>query len=125
MPDLFEKLSTYGSMGKFIKTATKGHDWAQYFRVGDTPTVLYLIDHSNDIDNPSFGSWAGKFKKPFPGKRPNYWTDDNGDIFWDYSDPCKSWENIEAMYVYNKNTLYIRRQNMYDNLIKKLDQLYK
>jgi len=44
---MFEKLSTYGAMGNHIKVATRGHDWAQYFRVGDTPTVLYLIDPSN------------------------------------------------------------------------------
>ena len=62
---MFEKLSTYGSMGAFIKTATKGHDWAQYFRVGDTPSVLYLIDPGNEIENPEKGSWAGKFKNLF------------------------------------------------------------
>ena len=122
---MFEKLSTYGSMGAFIKTATKGHDWAQYFRVGDTTTVLYLIDPANNLEDPSLGSWAGKFKKPFPEKRPNYWTDDNGDIFWDYSDPCNSWENVEEMYAFNKNTLFQQRQDMYDELIKKLNKLYK
>ena len=122
---MFEKLSAYGSMGKFIKTATMGHDWAQYFRVGDTPSVLYLIDPDNDIEDPERGSWAGKFKKPFPDKRPSYWTDDNGDIFWDYSDPCNSWENAAEMYAYNKNTLFVRRQKMYDELARKLDQLYK
>ncbi len=112
-------------MGAFIKTATKGHDWAQYFRVGDTPTVLYLVDPANNFDDPSQGSWAGKFKKPFPEQRPFYWTDDNGDIIWDYDDPCNSWENVEDMYAYNKNTLFERRQNVYDELLKKLDQLYK
>jgi hypothetical protein len=121
---MFEKLSTYGSMGAFIKTATKGHDWAQYFRVGDTPTVLYLIDPANNIEDPGHGSWAGKFKKPFPEKRPNYWTDDNGEISWDYNDPCNSWENVEEMYANNKNTLFQRRQGMYDELINKLNKLY-
>jgi len=122
---MFEKLSEYGSMGAYIKMATKGHDWAQYFRAGDTPTVLYLIDPSNDLDNPALGSWAGKFKKPFAEKRPNYWTDDNGDVFWDYEDPCNSWENVIEMYDYNKSTLVNRRQDMYDQLLKKLDKLYK
>lgn len=121
---MFEKLLNYGAMGAFIKTATKGHDWAQYFRVGDTPTVLYLIDPANNIEDPGLGSWAGKFKKPFPEKRPKYWTDDNGEIFWDYSDPCNSWENVEEMYAFNKNTLYQRRQPMYDALITKLNKLY-
>jgi hypothetical protein len=123
--DMFKKLSNYGSMGAFIKTATKGHDWAQYFRVGDTPTVLYLIDPSNELDNPALGSWAGKFKQPFPDDRPNYWTDDNGNINWDYEDPCNSWENVVEMYAYNKSTLFDRRQKMYEQLLKKLDRLYK
>ena len=123
--NMFEKLSGYGAMGAYIKIATKGHDWAQYFRVGDTPTVLYLIDPSNNIEDPGLGSWAGKFKKPFPEKRPNYWTDDDGDIIWDYADPCNSWENVEEMYAYNKSTLFQRRQEMYDELIAKLNKLYK
>jgi hypothetical protein len=122
---MFEELSKYGSMGAFIKTATKGHDWAQYFRVGDTPSVLYLIDPLNDLDDPTIGSWAGKFKKPFPDKRPNYWTDDNGDIYWDYSDPCNTWDNVEKMYAYNKSTLFDRREEMYEQLIKKLEKLYE
>jgi hypothetical protein len=121
---MFEKLSKYGAMGTFIKTATRGHEWAQYFRVGDTPSVLYLIDPSNNLEDPSQGSWAGKFKKPFPDKRPFYWTDDNGDICWDYEDPCNSWEHVEAMYAHNKNTLFERRQEMYDQLLIKLDKLY-
>jgi hypothetical protein len=122
---MFEKLSEFGSMGAYIKTATRGHDWAQYFRVGDTPTVLYLIDPSNDIENPGRGSWAGKFKQPFPESRPNYWTDDNGSVDWDYADPCNTWENVEEMYAYNKSTLFDRRQDMYEQLLWKLEKLYQ
>jgi len=51
-------------MGQHIKDATKGHEWAGYFRVDDTPSVLYLIDPTHDINDPTTSSWAGKFKKP-------------------------------------------------------------
>jgi len=122
---MFEKLSQYGVLGNHIKVATKGHDWAQYCRVGDTPTVLYLIDPSNDLDNPVKGSWAGLFKKPFPEKRPNYFTDDNGNIEWDYENPCNTWDNVVEMYDYNKSTLADRREDMYEQLLKKLDYLYQ
>lgn len=122
---MFEKLSKYGSMGRQIKEVTQGHDWAQYFRVGDTPSVLYLIDQEHNTDSPEINSWAGTFKKPFPQYRPNYFTDDNGDIDWDYSDPCNSWDNLQLMYSYNKSTLLIQRKVMYTSLLSKLDILYK
>ena len=122
---MFQRLSTFGAMGMHIKEVTQDHMWAQYFRVGDTPTVLYLIDPNHDIDDPTQSSWAGKFKKPFPKSRQNYYTDDNGKIDWNYSEPCKTWHNLTKMYAYNKNTLYERRQEMYDELMKKLNYLYR
>lgn len=122
--EMFNKLQEYGAMGSQIKEVTQEHDWAQYFRVGDTPSVTYLLDNDHDPNDPETGSWAGKFKKPFPESRPNYFTDDNGEIEWDYENPCNSWSNLVEMYEYNKSTLVAKRQNMYDNLIKKLDDLY-
>ena len=121
---MFSKLSRYGAMGQQIKDVTASHAWAQYFRVGDTPSVTYLIDQSHDVDDPESSSWAGKFKKPLPNERPNYYTDDNGDINWDYADPCITWENLQAMYAYNKSTLVKEREEMYAKLIEKLDYLY-
>jgi hypothetical protein len=122
--EMFGLLQAYGAMGAQIKVVTKRHKWAQYFRVGDTPTVTYMIDTSHDLSNPKSSSWAGKFKRPFPKDRPNYYTDDNGNVAWDYSDPCNTWDNLEAMYAHNKNTLFVKRQEMYDALIEKLDKIY-
>jgi hypothetical protein len=122
---MFEELSKFGKMGTQIKEVTNGHEWAQYFRVGDTPSVTYLLDTDHDADNPETSSWAGLFKKPFPGTKPNYFTDDNGVIEWNYANPCDTWNNLKAMYTYNKSTLYEERQEMYDQLLRKLEFLYK
>ena len=122
--EMFDKLQEYGAMGSQIKEVTQGHDWAQYFRVGDTPSVTYLLDDGHDPGDPESSSWAGKFKKPFPENRPNYFTDDNGNIDWDYENPCNTWSNLVEMYEYNKGTLVAERQDMYTSLIKKLDGLY-
>jgi hypothetical protein len=123
--EMFERLAQFGEMGNHIKYVTRGHDWAQYFRVGDTPSVLYLLDPKNDLNDPTQSSWAGKFKKPFPRERPNYYTDDNGDIPWNYHDPCKTWHNLVDMYAYNKSTLERERPEMYQSLIEKLEKIYK
>ena len=122
--EMFNKLSTYGEMGQHIKFVTKNHEWAQYFRVGDTPSVLYVIDPTHNIDDPTESSWAGKFKKPFPEERPNYYTDDNGPVKWDYSEPCNTWHNLKEMYAYNKSTLEKERPEMYEALLNKLDGIY-
>ena len=74
--EMFDTLSSFGAMGAHIKTVVKDHPWAQYFRVGDTPTVLYLIDATHDKEDPTQSSWAGLFARPFPNSRPNYFTDD-------------------------------------------------
>ena len=122
--EMFQTLLQYGAMGQHIKTVVKHHPWAQYFRVGDTPTVLYMIDPANDLDDPTKGSWAGLFTQPFPKQKPNYYTDDSGEIEWDYTDPCNSWDHLQAMYAYNKSTLEARRESMYASLIAHLEELY-
>ncbi len=123
--EMFEKLQSYGAMGAHIKDVTEDHPWARYFRMGDTPSVTYLLDDNHDLNDPESSSWAGKFKKPFPAERPNYYTDDNGDVEWDYKEPCNSWGNLTTMYNYNKSTLVAERVEMYDALISKLEFLYK
>ncbi|TDB59518.1 nucleoside hydrolase-like domain-containing protein [Arundinibacter roseus] len=122
--EMFKQLSKFGAMGEHIEFVTRDHPWAQYFRVGDTPSVLYLLDPSHNPDDPTLSSWAGKFKKPFEQERPNYYTDDNGTIPWNYTDPCASWNQVKAMYVYNKQTLENERPGMYKALIKKLVKIY-
>jgi hypothetical protein len=122
--EMFEKLSIYGHLGKHLKDVVKNEPWAQYFRVGDTPTVLYLIDPANDLDDPTAGSWAGRFTKPFPDERPNYFTDYNGSIEWDYVNPCNTWENHIDMANHAKGTLEKTRPEMYHALIEKLNVVY-
>ena len=123
--EMFEKLSGYGALGQHMIDVTKNHPWARYFRVGDTPTVLYVIDPENDLDDPTKGSWAGKFVNPFPEKRPNYYTDKNGPVEWDYENPCNTWENHREMRDYAKSTLEQERPEMYRALIEKLNETYK
>jgi hypothetical protein len=121
---MFDSLAMFGHMGQHIRDVTKDHEWAQYFRVGDTPSVLYLIDPEHSPEDPTKSSWAGKFKQPFPQERPNYYTDDNGPVPWNYEDPCATWEHLQAMYAYNKSTLEKQRPAMYKSLLEKLNRLY-
>jgi thiol-disulfide isomerase/thioredoxin len=123
--EMFNKLSEYGTLGSHLKEVVKNENWAQYFRVGDTPSVLYVIDPGHDLNNPIQSSWAGKFIKPFPEKRPNYFADWNGPVEWNYSNPCETWENHVAFRDHAKSTLEAKRPEMYDALLKKLKKLYK
>ncbi len=122
--EMLEKLSMFGSLGMHMKDVVKNEPWAQYFRVGDTPSVLYLIDPDNNLDDPTLGSWAGKFTKPFPDERPNYYTDYNGPVEWDYSNPCNTWENHVDMANHAISTLEIVRPEMYRELLNKLSAIY-
>jgi hypothetical protein len=122
---LFAALTQYGSMGLHIKEVVKNESWAQYFRVGDTPSVLYLLDPKKNFDDPTQSNWAGKFVKPFPKQRPDYYTDFAGTIDWNYADPCQTWTNHEAFEKAAMQTLLDRRPEMYQAFLKKLDLIYK
>ncbi|MDF1573142.1 MAG: hypothetical protein P1P82_16160 [Bacteroidales bacterium] len=122
--EMFNKLSNYGSLGKHIKEVVKNENWAQYFRVGDTPSVLYCIDPDHKLDHPTHSSWAGKFVQPFPVLKPNYYTDYNGSQEWDYSDPCNTWQNHKLVRDEATRTLLNSRPEMYQALIEKLNLLY-
>lgn len=50
---MFNRLLKYGSLGKHIKDVVKNENWARYFRVGDTPSVLYLVDSNHKLDDPT------------------------------------------------------------------------
>lgn len=93
--------------------------------MGDTPSVLYVIDPGNDLDDPTYGSWAGKFIKPFPEKRPDYYADYNGPVEWNFAHPCETWHNHMAFRDHAKSTLEAKRPEMYKALLKKLKKLYK
>jgi len=122
--EMFHKLSEYGALGQHMKEVVKNESWAQYFRVGDTPSVLYVIDPGHDLDDPTQSSWAGKFARPFPEERPNYYTDFNGHVKWNYKNPCETWENHVEMNNFAKSTLEKERPEMYKALLKKLDTVY-
>ena len=122
---MFDKLALFGTMGKHIKEVVKNEDWAQYFRVGDTPSVLYLIDDGHDLNNPTQSSWAGKFAQPFPTERPNYFTDFSGSLEWNYLNPCATWQNHQNVRNVAAGTLGDRRPEMYSALIRKLELIYK
>jgi hypothetical protein len=122
---MFDRLSVFGRMGQHIKEVVKNESWAQYFRVGDTPSVLYVIDPGHDPDDPTKSSWAGKYIKPFHQIRPNYYTDYCGTLEWDYSNPCRTWQNHQQMRIEAMKTLEERRAEMYSALLCKLSLLYK
>ena len=63
--DYFEA-NTHDLYGKF-----DGSQSTNGLKMGDTPTVLYLIDSANNND-PTADSWGGQFVQ----KDTNYWTDD-------------------------------------------------
>ncbi|MEM9833357.1 MAG: nucleoside hydrolase-like domain-containing protein [Bacteroidota bacterium] len=121
---LFSQLAEYGNLGRHMQEVVKNQSWARYFRVGDTPSVLYVIDKAHNLDDPTEASWAGQFAQPFPGKKPNYFTDQSGDIDWNYENPCETWDNHQAVKDFAKGTLEKQRGDMYDALINKLNGLY-
>lgn len=121
---MFNELSKYGSLGRHIKEVVKNESWAHYFRVGDTPSVLYLIDPNHEFDDPAQSSWAGKFTKPFPDAKPNYYTDYCGAIEWNYLDPCTTWQNHTLVKEEAAKTLLNRRPEMYNSLLEKLTLIY-
>ncbi len=121
---IFEKLLPFGALGAHMEEVVKNQKWARYFRVGDTPSVLYLIDPNHDLNNPNQISWAGQFTQPFPNDRPHYFADDAGSVTWDYHDPCKTWQNHPLVRANAKRTLESKRPKMYEALLKKLSQIY-
>lgn len=122
--EMFHKLSAYGALGQHMIDVTEDEPWARYFRVGDTPSVLYVIDPRRNLDDPTQSSWAGQFSRPLPDERPNYFTDRSGPVEWNYADPCATWHNHEAMFDYAKGTLEKERPAMYGGLLRKLDRVY-
>ena len=121
---MFQRLLGYGQLGAHMMEVTKNEPWARYFRVGDTPTVLYLIDPRRSVHDPTRSSWAGRFVPAMPDERPGYFTDDPGSIPWCFRDPCAHWENHALVAAHARETLEGERPNMYEALIAKLEALY-
>lgn len=91
---------------------------------GDTPSVLYVIDADHDLDDPTEGSWAGRYHKPFPDERPQYWTGIDGAAAWNYAEPRLTWANRSVVFAARKQTLLDRRPAMYVAFLEKVRRLY-
>jgi hypothetical protein len=118
------EIKEHGALGYYIWEVVQSHSWAHYFRVGDTPTVLYLLEDF-DRDDPSLFTWGGEFTRPFPEERPHYWIDEAGTAGWDYADPCNSWDLAPEVYKYRVNSLVRHRAQMYDAYREKMQSLYQ
>lgn len=121
---MLEKLTAYGALGQHMREVVASQEWAWYFRVGDTPSVLYVIDPGHDLDDPAAPSWAGRFARPFPDERPDYYTDVSGAVDWNYADPCQTWDWHEEVRDAAAATLEAERPEMYAALLSKLEALY-
>ena len=121
--DFLLEIKEYGHLGYHIWKVVQSHSWAHYFRAGDTPTLLYLLEQI-DHNDPSHSTWAGKFLRPFPEKRPDYWIDDAGHEDWNYEDPCETWDLAKEVYDYRVEGLMEHREAIYAAFRTKMQQLY-
>lgn len=122
--EFMKTLTKYGALGQHITDAVQSRAWAHYFRVGDTPTIMYLLDNQN-LDNPQEFNLGGYFVKPYPEAHPNYYIDaapNNSD--WNYSDPCSTWSKAKAEVDARSAQMTLRRDIMYDDMLAKLQRLY-
>jgi hypothetical protein len=125
--DLMNELEAKGgNLGKHIREVVSFErvKWAHYFRAGDTPSVLYLIDPKNNPDDPSLGSWSGIFEQPFPEERPNYWTNVRGESKYDHADPLNTWRYSEKAIEESYKHLLFKREEMYQSMLDKIVNLY-
>ncbi len=122
--ELLDEIKEYGVLGHYIWECVQAWEWAHYFRAGDTPSLLYLLEPGVDIDDPRQSSWAGKFTHPFPEKRPNYWIDDAGNEGWNYKDPSQSWQLATSVYEHRVRTFVEARTEMYEAYRNKMKTLY-
>lgn len=121
---LLLEIKDFGALGFNIWQVVQSKNWAHYFRAGDTPSLLYLLEPGANIDNPRESTWAGKFVKPYSKTRPNYWIDDAGLKDWDYANPENTWQNAKLVYKNRVNNLYKSRNEMYDSYRQKMKELY-
>ncbi|KPA09095.1 signal peptide protein [Candidatus Magnetomorum sp. HK-1] len=74
----------HGALGDFFYKISRNIDRGAYtIKMGDTPSVLYLISpilgNVGNWDDPTSESWGGKFKK-VAHDHPNYWTCIHGNM---------------------------------------------
>ncbi len=121
--EFMREIYKYGALGRHITEAMQYHAWAQYFRVGDTPTVMYFIDNKN-LDNPLEYNLGGYFTKPYPTERPNYYIDSAEGSDWNYADPCQTWDKAQKEVDMRAIEMQERRDAMYVDFVEKLEKLY-
>ncbi len=121
---MLKQLEEFGELGAQIREVIDTVDWVHYFRAGDTPTVLYMIQPGINLDDPTEDNWAGKFIRPFPESRANFYTDYSGGFEWNYENPCETWENADKVYEARVNSFLTKRDEMYEYHLRKLNKLY-
>ncbi|NQV34223.1 MAG: DUF1593 domain-containing protein [Phycisphaeraceae bacterium] len=87
--------SQSGDLGnrRFTEKHVKGHGHLGAFfmqkkadiKMGDTPSVLYLLQGNPDI--PETSHWGGAFVRPDPDRRPVYWHDNPDKTLIDHQKP--------------------------------------
>ena len=107
-----------GALGAHIKEV-----FPRYFRSLDTNSLLYLLDESNNLDDPTQGSWAGRYYSPFPD-RPRYYTGIDGGYEWDYGNPANTWQNATNVFNARIDTCISQRDTWHQALIQKVTALY-
>jgi len=117
---LLEVLSQYGNLGRVLRE--EGAETG--FRGGDAVPLLYLMDPEGTTEDPSGTNWIGSFPRPFPEKRPRYYTDDMGPYEWDFEKPCRTWIDRELARAYSQRTLLQNRSRIYSVLLEKLNSIY-
>ena len=118
------EIKNFGALGHHIWEVVQSHNWAHYFRAGDTPSLLYLLEPGVDLDNPETSKWAGKFINPYRESRPNYWIDDAGNPEWNYAEPENTWNIAKEVYDFRVNNLRKKRSEMYASYREKMKKLY-
>ncbi|MBT9310744.1 PKD domain-containing protein [Leptothoe kymatousa] len=107
-----------GALGAHIQEV-----FPRYFRALDTNSLLYLLDPANDLDDPTKGSWAGRYVSPFPD-RPNYYIGIDGGFEWDYANPVNTWNNAKNVFSARIRTCIDQRNAWHQAYIQKFRQLY-
>lgn len=121
--EFLKTLQSYGALGQHLTDCTLSKPWATYFRIGDTPTIMYFIDNDN-LDNPLEYNLGGYFIKPDPDKRPNYYIDAAPNSTWNYADPCSTWSEGKAEVDARSAEMTLRRDVMYDDMLERINYLY-
>ncbi|MEA5466341.1 nucleoside hydrolase-like domain-containing protein [Leptothoe sp. PORK10 BA2] len=116
---LNNQLAQYaGKLGAHIKEVLP-----QYFRALDTNSLLYVLDPANNLNDPTRGSWAGKYHRPF-ADRPNYYIGIDGGNTWNYANPASTWNNATKVFIARINTAISQRPAWHRAFTQKFMQLY-